>query len=67
MQTQIPAAQDAKPRRHAPDSRTPDWGFVYGEPDVTWGEGGIDDYGWTRWETSSPAPETSDESEGEQQ
>lgn len=23
------------------------------EPDVTWGAGGIDDYGWTRW----PKPE----------
>lgn len=29
---------------------------IEAEPDVPWGKGGIDDYGWTAWEQTPPAP-----------
>jgi hypothetical protein len=34
------------------------------DPDVPWGKGGIDDYGWTAWKGDPPAEPDPESAEG---
>ncbi len=46
-----------------PTETDPSCAAIAPEPDVPWGKGGIDDYGWTSWEgdpPASPAPESAE-------